>query len=62
MSTAGKAAITRARNEIVEEQMKDGVNKLKIKLRELISAEQVVKNVQREIADLEQAIEDGNAI
>ena len=62
MSAEGKAAIARAKREIAEEAMKEGVAKLKVKLRELSAAETIVRNVQREITDLEQAIEDGNAI
>ena len=56
-----KAAIARARREIQEEAMKKAVDKLKVKLRERESAVTVLANVDREIKDLELAIEQGNA-
>ena len=57
MTTSGvgvdaKAAITQARNEVAKENLEQGVEALKIKLRELAAAEVVVANVTREIADL----------
>ena len=55
-----KAAIARARREIQEEGMKKAVDKLKGKLRERESARTVLANVEREITDLELAIEHGN--
>lgn len=55
-----KAAIARARREIQEEGMKKAVDKLKGKLRERDGAKTVLANVEREIADLELAIEHGN--
>ena len=59
MSTA-KAAITRARNEVAEENQKKAVSLLKEKLRALDTAETVVANINREIEELELAIEQGN--
>jgi len=54
------AAIARAHQEIAEEQMAKSVIALKAKLRERASAETVLANVNREIADLELKIEQGN--
>lgn len=59
-SNTARAAITRARNEIAEEQQKKAVELLKSKLRELAAAETVVANITREIEDLEARIEQGN--
>lgn len=56
-----KAAIAKAKQEIADERMSDAVGKLKTKLRELNSARNVVANIEREIEDLELAIEQGNA-
>lgn len=56
-----RVAIDRAKREIAEEEIQKGVAKLKIKYRERASAETVLVNVNREIADLEAAIEQGNA-
>lgn len=53
-------AITRARNEIAKEKQDKAVELLKRKLRELDAAETVVSNIQREIADLELRIQQGN--
>lgn len=50
----------RAKREVAEEHAKTAVEKLKVKYRSLKSAETVVENVKREIADLELAIEQGN--
>ena len=66
MTTSGvqvnaKNAIQQARNEVAEENLESAVEKLKVKLRELAAAETVVENVTREIADLEEAIAQGNA-
>lgn len=55
-----KTAIDRARREIAEEEIQKGVARLKVKYRELGAAKTVVANVEREIADLEAAIEQGN--
>lgn len=55
-----KAAIARAKREIQEENMQKGVAKLKAKYRELATAETVVSNIRREIADLELSVEQGN--
>ncbi len=57
---SSKAAIQRARNEVAEENTKKSVELLKVKLRALASAETVVSNIGREIAELELAIEQGN--
>lgn len=54
------AVITRARNEILKEQQDKAVELLKKKLRERASAEAVLANIDREIADLELKIEQGN--
>jgi hypothetical protein len=59
-SNTARAAITRARNEVAEENQKKSVDLLKTKLRALNAAETVVGNIQREIAELELAIEQGN--
>lgn len=56
-----KEAITKARNEIAKEKFDSSVKKLKAKLRELDAAQVVVANIEREIEDLETAIEQGNA-
>ena len=63
MSTipTAKEAITKARNEIAREKFDSAVKKLKTKLRELDAAQIVAANIEREIDDLEQAIEQGNA-
>lgn len=58
--SAAQKAIAKARQEIAEENLAKGVAKLKTKYRELSTAETVVANIKREIADLEQAIEQGN--
>lgn len=60
MTSSAKAAITRARNEIAEENQKKAVELLKGKLREVEAARTVVANIEREIEDLEQRIEQGN--
>lgn len=48
-----------ALNELEDEATKEAKSALKAKLRELKLAEQVVKNVKREIEDLEADISDG---
>jgi len=58
---AGETAVQRAKREFAEEKMKESVRKLKAKFKELDSAETVVANIRREIADLEEAISQGNA-
>lgn len=55
-----KAAIARAKREIADEHMRKGVDKLKVKLRELETARVVYENCKREVADLEASIEQGN--
>ncbi len=57
---SSNAAITRARNEVAEENQKKSVELLKVKLRALAAAETVVANIGREIEELELAIEQGN--
>lgn len=59
--TPAQLAIAQAKREIKEENMRVYVGKLKSKYRELSTAETVVANIRREIADLEAAIEQGNA-
>lgn len=56
-----KSAIAEARAEIAQEQVRKGVEKLKIKLREQAAAQLVLDNITREIADLELKIEQGAA-
>ena len=60
MSVDSKAAIVRAKREVQEEDMEKSVKLLKSKYRELTRAKTVVTNIEREIADLELAIEQGN--
>jgi hypothetical protein len=60
MSLNAKSAIVQARNEVAAENQKKAVELLKKKLRELEAAQTVVANVEREIADLELRIEQGN--
>lgn len=55
-----KAAIARAKREVQEELMKKAVDKLKRKMQEHAAAVTVAQNIEREIADLERAIEQGN--
>jgi hypothetical protein len=59
MSTA-RAAITAARNEIAREKQDKAVKLLKDKLRARDTAATVLANIDREIADLELQIEQGN--
>jgi hypothetical protein len=49
-----------ARKEVAEEAGKRAKEALKTKLKQLALAQQVVRNTEREIADLEQQIEDGS--
>lgn len=49
-----------AQKEVAEELAKKAVNALKAKLRQLADAQQIVKNIEREIADLEASIADGS--
>ena len=55
-----KKAIRKAKEEIDQEDMTKAVNQLTKKYRELKDAQVVVRNIEREIEDLEQSIEDGN--
>jgi hypothetical protein len=59
-ATTAQKAIAKAREEIEQEELAKGVKALKVKYRELKAAETVVSNIKREIADLEEAIEQGN--
>lgn len=59
-NTDAKAAIARAKREIQEENMKRGVEQLKVKLRERDRAQTVLENINREITELELKIEQGN--
>jgi phage terminase Nu1 subunit (DNA packaging protein) len=59
-ANAAQQAIARAKAEIAEENLQKGVQKLKTKYRELTAAKTVVANIEREVADLEQAVEQGN--
>ena len=54
-------AIQKARQEVEEEDLKDAVVKLKSLLRQEQEAQTVLRNIQREIEDLEEAIKQGNA-
>ncbi|MDJ0952536.1 MAG: hypothetical protein QNJ81_02535 [Acidimicrobiia bacterium] len=60
MQTKGQKAIEKARQEVENEDMSKAVTQLKAKLRELKDAETIVSNIKREIADLEEAITQGN--
>ena len=55
-----KAVREAARKEIAEEQSKKAKDALKAKLRNLEAAKQVVRNIEREIEDLEASIADGS--
>lgn len=55
-----KAVKEEARKEIAEERGKKAKEALKLKLRNLENAKNIVRNIEREIADLEQSIEDGS--
>ena len=55
-----RTAIDEAKAEIEKEDLKKAVTALKAKYRELREAETVVRNINREIADLELQIEQGN--
>ena len=49
-----------ARRELAEEQAKKAKEALKIKLRSLSQAQQIVKNIEREIEDLKASLADGS--
>ena len=55
-----KDAIAKAKAEIAEENLNKAVDLLKRKLRERQSALTILNNIDREIADLELKIEQGN--
>ena len=61
IKTDAQEAIEKARQEVADEKMADAVSKLKNKLRERDAAATVLENIDREIKDLEVAIEQGNA-
>lgn len=58
--SAAQTAIERARREVAEENLRKSVDLLKTKLRERERAATVLSNIDREIKDLELAIEQGN--
>lgn len=55
-----KAVKEQAIKEVVEERTKKAVVALKAKLKQLDDARQIVKNLERETADLEASIGDGS--
>jgi hypothetical protein len=55
-----KGVAAQARKEVAEEQAKKAVTALKRKLTDLANAQQVVKNIEREIGDLEASLADGS--
>ena len=55
-----KAVKEQARKEVTEESQKKAVMALKAKLKELENAKQIVKNIEREIQDLEASLADGS--
>lgn len=57
-----KAVMDEARKEVAEETGKKAKDALKKKLRDLENAKSIVRNIEREIADLEQSIADGSFV
>jgi hypothetical protein len=55
-----KEVVARAKREVQEENVKKAVETLKGKLRERDRAQTVLANIDREIAELELKIEQGN--
>lgn len=55
-----KAVKAAAQKELSDERAKRVTEALKRKLRDLDNAKQIVRNIEREIADLEASIEDGS--
>lgn len=55
-----KAVKAAAQKELSEERAKRVTAALKNKMRDLDNARQIVRNIEREIADLEASIEDGS--
>ena len=55
-----KKAIEKAKADIEEENLDDGVKLLKEKYRELEKARTIVGNIERDIADIEERIIQGN--
>lgn len=57
LMTETEKIVLEARNEVNEEVMAEYKEKLKIKLRALASAKKIVSNYEREIEDLQIAID-----
>lgn len=55
-----KAVKAAAQKELSEERAKRVTAALKNKMRDLENARQIVRNIEREISDLEASIEDGS--
>lgn len=55
-----KAVKAAAQKELSEERTKRAADAIKKKLRDLDNARQIVRNIERDIADLEASIEDGS--
>lgn len=55
-----KAVIETANKEIAEEKAKKATTALVKKLRELDTAKNIVRNIEREIEDLQQSIQNGS--
>lgn len=51
-----KEVKAKARAEFNQEKIADATNKIKLKLKELDSAKKIVRNLERELEDLEIAI------
>jgi hypothetical protein len=54
------SAIQVAKKELADEQLQVDVKRLKRKYKELVAAEKVLKNLTTEVADLEEAISEGD--
>jgi hypothetical protein len=59
MKVDGKKALEEAKKEVEQEYFKEAKDKLKKKLTELKAARLVVKNLERELEDLEDEIAQG---
>lgn len=55
-----KAVKEQAAREVTEERQKKAVGALKAKMRQRADAQQIVVNIDREIADLEASLADGS--
>jgi len=53
----GLSVKEQAKQEVMADINKDAVKKYKAKLKELNTAKQIVKNIERELEDLEEKIE-----